>query len=268
MRTKFILFILLCNHLYLRAQDTIYHTALPEQGIHLLVADQIGRAFVSKNNHVWCLADDGSLLWSWQNPLFSSISSIDANNPLKIVLYYKDENQIEILDKNGKLLNTIDLNTWGYTDIISISSAADNSFWLYDQQQKALLNISSTGTLLSKTINISLLSDSKILNPSITLSNSSIYLCINNYEVISFDTQSSFKKKQTFQQDLTMINITNNDNIYHLKLDKILCQSLVNPTKISIIFEPIKPANLIYFTDLMYVIDEGKILKLNTHSAH
>jgi len=71
----------------------------------------------------------------YSNKRFGTITSIDCTNPLKMLVYYKDFQQLVFLDnqltQNSEAISLEDL---GYEQTDLICTSMNNSFWLYNKQ--------------------------------------------------------------------------------------------------------------------------------------
>ena len=83
---------------------------------------------------------------------YGTLFSIDASNPLKIVLNYKDFSTIAELDRLLNVLNIIDLRKQGIFNVNTIAASYDNNMWLFDEGESKLKKIDDNGNELSETV--------------------------------------------------------------------------------------------------------------------
>lgn len=76
---------------------------------------------------------------------------IDASNPLKVLLYYKDFSTIVMLDRFLNIRNTIDLRKQNIFQVTAICQSYDNKIWIYDEMENKLKKIDEDGTVLQET---------------------------------------------------------------------------------------------------------------------
>jgi hypothetical protein len=79
---------------------------------------------------------------------FGKIFSIDASNPLKILVYYKDFSTIIVLDRLLNVRNTIDLRKQNILQVRTITSSYDNNIWLYDELDSRIKKIDDNGRII------------------------------------------------------------------------------------------------------------------------
>src|SRR4029077_7308362 len=97
----------------------------------------------------------GKLLYTYSDKSYGDITSVDANNPLKVMVFYKDFPQILFLDntlsRNGNSISPSDL---GYQLTTMACVSHDNGLWFYDTQNLQLLHFDVNLTLTQKTGNL------------------------------------------------------------------------------------------------------------------
>lgn len=85
-------------------------------------------------------APDGTLLYTHTNNLLGGIASIDVDNPLKIMLFYRDAGSIVFLDdKLAPIGSAIDIFSKGYNTISLATYSTKNNLILYDETNTDLI---------------------------------------------------------------------------------------------------------------------------------
>jgi len=79
---------------------------------------------------------------------YGKIFSIDAGNPLKVLVYFKDFSTIVLLDRLLNVRNTIDLRKQNILQVRAITSSYDNNIWLYDEMDSKIKKIDDNGRVL------------------------------------------------------------------------------------------------------------------------
>ncbi len=82
---------------------------------------------------------------------YGTLYTIDATNPMKVLLYYRTFSMIVMLDRYLNKVNTIDLRKAGIFQAKAVGLAYDNNLWVFDEQSAKLKKIDETGRLLSET---------------------------------------------------------------------------------------------------------------------
>jgi hypothetical protein len=79
---------------------------------------------------------------------YGTIYSIDATNPLKILVYYKDFSTIIILDRLLNVRATVDLRKQNILQARAITTSYDNNIWVFDELDSKLKKVGETGKVL------------------------------------------------------------------------------------------------------------------------
>jgi hypothetical protein len=82
---------------------------------------------------------------------FGKVSMIDASNPLKVLLYYKEFSSIVVLDRLMNQQNVIDLRKLNIFQAPVIALSYDNNIWLFDEVSSKLKKIDDHGKILLET---------------------------------------------------------------------------------------------------------------------
>ena len=90
---------------------------------------------------------------------YGKLYSIDASNPLKILLFYKEFATIVVLDRFLNLRNTIDLRLSNIFQCRAISQSYDNNIWAFDDLDFKIKKIDEAGKQLLETPDFRVLFD-------------------------------------------------------------------------------------------------------------
>ncbi len=69
---------------------------------------------------------------------YGKIYSIDASNPLKILVYFRDFATIVVLDRLLTVRNTIDLRKQNIYQAQAVATSYDGNIWVYDELESKL----------------------------------------------------------------------------------------------------------------------------------
>jgi hypothetical protein len=126
---------------------------------------------------------------------FGQLSYIDASNPLKILVYYKDFATVVILDRFLNIRNTIDLRKQSIFSAKAVAQSYDNKIWLYDELDNKLKKIDEDGKLLLETPDLRLLFDKPPSPQMIFDHDKFVYVYDSSQGVFVFDYYGAFKNK-------------------------------------------------------------------------
>jgi len=115
--------------------------------------DNLGNIYLlSKENQLKKLNANGDSLGVFNDVRrYGKISFIDATNPLKLLIYYKEFTMILELDRFLNVINTIDLRKLNILQAKAVGLAYDNSVWVYDELEAKLKRVGDDGSLVDQT---------------------------------------------------------------------------------------------------------------------
>jgi len=112
--------------------------------------DNLGNIYVlTATNQIKKVNEKGDSLAVYNNvKRYGKIFSIDAGNPLKVLVYFKDFSTIVVLDRLLNVRNTIDLRKLNILQVRAITSSYDNNIWLYDEMDSKIKKIDDNARVL------------------------------------------------------------------------------------------------------------------------
>lgn len=147
----------LCFGLNVSAQaDSALNLSLLKKinaGIKDFTADNLGNIYtLNASDQLQKLNERGDSVAVFNDvKRYGQIFSIDATNPLKILVYYRDFATIVVLDRLLNVRNTIDLRRQNIFQVKALTSSYDNNIWLFDEIDSKLKKIDETGRTLLET---------------------------------------------------------------------------------------------------------------------
>jgi hypothetical protein len=129
---------------------------------------------------------------------YGKVYSIDAGNPLKILLYYKDFTTVVVLDRLLNVRSTIDLRKQNIFQAKVICQSYDNAIWVYDEGEAKLKRIADDGTLIDQTGDLRLQLDEAPSPSAINDNNRLVYLYDSTKGLLVFDYFGTLKNKIAF----------------------------------------------------------------------
>ena len=96
-------------------------------------ADQLGQYYLVSGGSLVKYDASGDSAYSWSDPQTGAINAIDANDPMRILIYQKDFNLIRFL--NNRLAPSsgiIRLDDLGITVPLAVATSRQGGFWVVD----------------------------------------------------------------------------------------------------------------------------------------
>lgn len=129
---------------------------------------------------------------------YGKLSSIDASNPLKVLLYYRNFSTIVVLDRFMGVVNTIDLRKAGVFRVKAIAQSYDNQIWVFDEQENKLKKVDESGNTLTASVDFRMLFDEVPTPTQIIDQEGFVYLYDPAKGVYVFDIYGAFKTKLSY----------------------------------------------------------------------
>jgi len=134
-------------------KDSILHVTLlktfPTE-VKDFATDNLGNIYLLTNtNQIRKINEKGDSIAVYNDVRrYGKIYSIDATNPLKVLVYYKDFATVVVLDRLLTVRNTIDLKKQNILQVKTITSSYDNNIWLYDDLDSKIKKIDDNGRVI------------------------------------------------------------------------------------------------------------------------
>jgi len=183
--------------------------------------DNIGNIYTVKDEELIKFLPNGKLFARYSNLKLGGITIVDVTNPLKVLLYYRDFQQIVFLDDQLSVnSNNVSLEAMGYEQTDLVCAGANNSFWIYHKQNNELLRFNENSQKVAFTGNLKQVLRSE-LSPNFMLEHNG-YLFLNCPEtgIYVFDMFGAFSKIISLK-DLKSFQVS--ENIIYYQKDSSLC---------------------------------------------
>ncbi len=161
----------------------------------LFYSDAIGNIYVVTGNRIQKFNKNHQKQAEYSNSFLGNISHADVTDPLRIMLYYKDYNQILWLDNYlSELRSPVHLDALNLDQVELVCSSSQGGFWVYNSLNSQLQYFNWNLNLVheSITLNILVAADQK---PSFMVEkNRYLYLSIPSSGIFVFDRFGNYSK--------------------------------------------------------------------------
>lgn len=192
-----------------------------KHSFNLFTSDNLSNSYLVNGEELIKYNAGGKLLLKYSNKRFGKITAIDATNALKILLYYKDFQQLVFLDsqlsQNGE---AISLENLGYEQTDLVCTSFNNSFWIYNKQSNELVRFNENSQPIAKTGNLKQLLQAELKPDFMMEHNSYLYLNCPEIGVYVFDMYGTFNKIISLKH-LPAFQVSN--NILYFYKDNKFC---------------------------------------------
>ena len=155
----FSFFNLTINSIYTFSQEIKERTFKFYDSIQFTELDQYGFIYNVEKDNLIKYDSTGNPLYNYSNKLLGDITQIDISNPLRPLLFYKDQGVILALDNTlSQQKSQISLNELGLYQTNCISNSNfDNGIWLYDFDVNEIIKINNYSQIGYKSGNLSVI---------------------------------------------------------------------------------------------------------------
>lgn len=200
------------------------HIKFPEQNSHVEI-DGFGNTYIITENEIVKYNAIGVLQKKFSTKRYGRIAFVDAMNPLKILVYYKDFQQLLFLDNQlTQSSDMISLEKLGYEQASLVCSSANNGFWIYDKQNNELSRFDSEFKSLVKTGNLKRILDIDIKPDFMLEQNNYLYINCPDEGILVFDIYGTYYKTIPLKK-LQEFMVVNGDIFYFENHALKQCQS-------------------------------------------
>ncbi len=157
--------------------------------------DNLQNVYVYRGNSIKKYDSHGKMLFNYSDKSYGAISSVDANDPLKILVFYKDFPEVVLLDNtlsvNGNPFSPADA---GFPLTTLACTSHENGVWLYDAQNFQLIRLDVNLTITQKTGNLAQ-AIGVPLNPNYLMEYKNlVYLNDSAQGILVFDSYGTYYK--------------------------------------------------------------------------
>lgn len=151
----------------------------------------------------------GVLRWRYSNNRFGKLYSVDVSDPLRVVLFYADFQQIVVLNNNLNEITSYSFAKNGNLLVSAVASGNNNSLWIFDRASNVLVKLSSNFTEDIRSANLFQLFDEVVDAKKLAASDQYVFLQRRNNGILQFDRFGGYVRELPIDS-LTDFNITSN----------------------------------------------------------
>ncbi len=130
---------------------------------------------------------------------YGLVYSIDATNPLKLLLYYKDFGTVVMLDRFLNARSTINLRNLNMFQVKAICQSYDNGVWIYDELDARLKKLNDEGNITDQSSDFRLFMDAVPSPVQLVDQDRLVYMYDTLKGLFVFDYYGALKNKVALQ---------------------------------------------------------------------
>lgn len=130
----------------------------------MFFTDALGNFYTVSDNTLKKYDEDGFQTQEYSQLISGSISWVDVSNPLQILVYYKNFDQIILLDKYlSPTSEAIDLTNYNIISSSMVARSYNNGFWVFDPSAGELIRMDESMNISHRSGSVPLESYKNIL---------------------------------------------------------------------------------------------------------
>lgn len=222
--------------------------------------DPLGFIYGVQGSSIQKVSLKSSQTIEYSNPTLGNIGSVDASDPFRTLVFYKDFNRVEFLDRNLTLLTSaIQLDKLGYYNVAAVCTSVNGGFWLFDQTLNQLVYINQDLKPVKKSARLTEMFGQNGNQEQVFMleKNDYIYLGIEAEGILLFDYYGTYIK--TFPiKDISSFQV-NNGTITYFKNGNQHFYNTSNyiENTLDLLKEPIK--QVVLENNRLFILSEKKI---------
>jgi hypothetical protein len=194
-----------------------------------ITTDYLQNAYlITAKNSVVKVDSTGNLLFTYNQNIYGTLKSVDATDPLKIILTYPDYGTVVMLDNTLSVLSVIRLRQIGILNFnVACGSSRDNSIWVFDEQDYKLKKVDRTGNVILASSDMFSLIGRAVHPAYMRERDQFVYIADTSLGILVFDIYGIYKETLPFK-DVTKFQVRNDqiffreDNVLHSYQTKTL----------------------------------------------
>lgn len=182
--------------------------------VRFATADHLGNIYViTARNGIEKYAPGGSLVAQYSNTRLGAPTSIDASNPLKILIWYPNFAAIVLLDRTMTELGVLNLAYTGFPEVRIIAASQDGNIWIYDELAFKLRKIAADGTPLFESPSLQQTLEHRPVPMAIRDDGNRVFMSDTVQGLLLFDVYAQYQRT-VLHQPLTDFQIIGNNVVY------------------------------------------------------
>ena len=183
-------------HLSAQKDSSFYYSKTFPGDFTYFTVDNLDNIFLLSNtNQLKRISPNGDSAVFNDVRKYGKLFSIDATNPLKVLLFYKNFSTIVVLDRNLNVRNTINLRKQNIIKVKAIAASYDNNVWIFDEGDGKLKKIDDNSDVLMETVDFRNLFDTIPSPTQIVDRDKFVYLYDITKGFYTFDYYGALKNK-------------------------------------------------------------------------
>ena len=175
--------------------------------------DAIGNYYIVKDAEIIKYDSHHILLNRTSRRDFGAPTAIDARDPLRLLVFYRDFGMISILDNQLAEQSSIDLRNSGFIDPLLFAGAVDQGIWIFDRTSSQLTKLDTRVLKSIITIDLRLLFN-KNITPTLLEQSKHWVIMLNGNDLLIFDQYGTYVRTMPLKNTPLTFQFKNDDELW------------------------------------------------------
>jgi len=222
--------------------------------------DKLGDFYTRDSDGVVVKYHNGTKTSTYSNYNLGELSTIDVTNPHKILLFYKEQQTIVLLDNSLTELGKILFDNKSYFSAIGFAN--DGNIWLYDSFLSKLKKIDNTGKEIEESFPLSQINPENIIDAKIIDRGNYVIIADKDTGVLLFNNLGFFDKVLPVK-DIAKPTIVKNKLYYYNRRENCYISKkiigFIEEKKLCFDKYKLHPKLVIFENDKFYILENNSI---------
>jgi hypothetical protein len=203
-----------------------------------MTTDKLGNCYtVLENNELDKYNNAGLPEFNFSNKTLGKLKCVDATNPLKVLLFYQDFNQVLVLDNKLSLRTQFSLRELDILQPLLICTSVNEGMWVYDQEDFQLKRLDMELKTVQESGNIVQITGAALQPVQLVESNGYLYMNNPKTGILVFDLFGTYYKTIPVK-DIASFQVVGDELFYYkgIVLNKFQLKTLED--KVYVLPEP------------------------------
>ena len=139
----------------------------------------------------------GDSLYTYSSVSKGEIYHVDVSNPLRILVHFKENNEIVFLDNTLTVQRKeLNFNKLGFYDVSLVCNSFQNNLWVYRSAEQKLVRLDQSGNQVAETPMLATFINEEVIDfSSMSETGNFLYLVAKSGAVYMFDHYGNYFKK-------------------------------------------------------------------------
>ena len=176
--------------------------------------DALGNIFAISGSTLSMYNPQNKKLHEYSNAMLGNITSVDVSDPLRLLLFYIESNQVQFLNNDlSEIASPIAFDDHGLYSIEAVCASSLNRIWVFDSENLQLVQLDQNMREVQRSPAIDQIIEPDCFPDMLFEKQNQVFLYCPEYGIIVFDQFGAFESKFP-AKELRSFNVVGNNYFY------------------------------------------------------